>query len=316
MIRANVGLLFAVLLPLLISCAASAPPPAAPTWTTAPPRIASSKPVAKFTGLSGPESVVYDVRGDRYLVSNLNGDPLTGTIWGRSRTNRGFISLLSPDGQVTDRTWIEDGKRGAKLDAPKGLAISGDLLYVADIAVVRVFDLRTGEPRGEVPVPGATFVADLATGQDGRVYVCDAGVPDGSFEAKGTDSVFVIEHARAQPLVRGSQLLRPESLAWTPHGLVVASFESNELYRLDARGAKQDITRTPGGGLTGIVSLGDFLFVTSWQTSSVLKGKLGGPFEVALSDQKSPGDLGFDSKRGRLLVPHLAEGAVEAFDVR
>ena len=316
MIRANASFLFTGLLPLLMSCAASAQPPAASTWTTTPPQIASSKPVAKFTGLSGPESVLYDVYGDRYVVANLNGDPLTGTIWGRSRTNRGFISLLSPDGQVTDRTWIEDGKRGAKLDAPKGLAISGDLLYVADIAVVRVFDLRTGEPRGEIPVPGATFLADLATDQDGKVYVSDAGVPDGSFQAKGTDSVYRIEQGRARAIVAGPELRRPQGIAWSPRGLVVGSFESNELYRLDAHGAKQDVTRTPSGGLTGIVSLGDFLFVSSWQTSTVLRGKLGGPFEVALADQTSPGRIAFDSKRARLLVPHLGEGVVEAFEIR
>jgi hypothetical protein len=314
--RTSKSFLFAGLLPLLLSCAGSVPSPAASTWTTAPPQIASSKPVARFTGLSAPESVLYDVRGDRYLVSNLKGDSLTGTIWGRSRTNRGFISLLSPDGQVTDRTWIEDGKRGAKLDAPKGLAISGDLLYVADVAVVRTFDLRTGEPRGDVPVPGATFVADVATGDDGKVYVSDAGVPDGSFEAKGTDSVYFIEQGRARAIVAGPGLRRPQGIAWTPRGLVVGSFESNELYRLDAHGAKQDVTRTPTGGLTGIVSLGDFLFVSSWQTSTVLRGKLGGPFEVALVDQASPGRIGFDSKRARLLVPHLGEGVVEAFAIR
>jgi hypothetical protein len=314
--RASTSFLSAGLLPLLISCAGAVGPPAASTWTTDPPQIASSKPVAKFTGLSSPESVLYDVRGDRYLVSNLNGDPLTGTIWGRSRTNRGFISLLSPDGQVTDRTWIEDGKRGAKLDAPKGLAISGDLLYVADIAVIRTFDLRTGEPRSEIPVPGATFVADLATDQDGKVYAADAGVPDGSFQAKGTDSVYLIEQGRVRSIVAGPELRRPQGIAWTPRGLVVGSFESNELYRLDAHGAKQDVTRTPTGGLTGIVSLGDFLFVSSWQTSTVLRGKLGGPFEVALADQALPGRIGFDSKRARLLVPHLGEGVVEAFQIR
>lgn len=318
MIRAGTSTswLFAGLLPLLISCAGSVPPHAALTWTADPPQIASPKPVAKFSGLSGPESVLYDVGSDRYVVSNLNGDPLTGTIWGRSRTNRGFISLLSPDGQVTDRTWIEDGKRGAKLDAPKGLAISGALLYVADVTVVRMFDLRTGEPRGEIPVPGATFVADLATGQDGQVYVCDAGVPDGSFQAKGTDSVYLIEQGRARAIVAGPELRRPQGIAWTPRGLVVGLFESNELYRLDAHGAKQDVTRTPTGGLTGIVSLGDFLFVSSWQTSTVLRGKLGGPFEIALADQTQPGRIGFDSKRARLLVPHLGEGVVEAFQIR
>jgi hypothetical protein len=73
--------------------------------------------------------------------------------------------------------------------------------------------------------------------------------------------------------------------------------------------SKSDWTRCNSGTL-------DFLFVSSWQTSTVLRGKLGGPFEVALADQASPGRIGFDSKRARLLVPHLGEGVVEAFEVR
>jgi hypothetical protein len=127
--------------------------------------------------------------------------------------------------------------------------------------------------------------------------------------------VYVIEQGRARLIASGRELLRPEGVDWTPRGLVVCSFESNEIYRLDEHGAKQDVTPTPAGGLTGIVSVGDFLFVASWQTSSILEGKLGGPFEVALSHRDSPGSVGFDSKRLRLLVPDVADGVVEVFEV-
>jgi hypothetical protein len=44
-------------------------------------------------------------------------------------------------------------------------------------------------------------------------------------------------------------------------------------------------------------------------------GKLGGPFVVALAEQKSPTDIGYDTRRIRLLVPHFTEDAVEAFDL-
>ncbi len=253
--------------------------------------------------------MLYDAEADRYLVSNVNGGPL-------ARDDNGFISVLSPDGQVTNPKWIEGGKGGLQLHAPKGLAIAGGVLYVADISVVRTFDARSGAHKSDIDVPGATFLSDLAVGQDGNVYLADAGVPSGSFAPNGTDSVYVIEGGRAKPLAKGLDLKRPESLVWTPRGLVVASFESNEVYRLDARGRKQDVTKTPGAGLAGLVSLGDFLLVTSWETSSVLRGKLGGTFEVAVAGQSSPADLGYDSKRARLLVPHFTENTVEAFDLK
>ena len=44
------------------------------------------------------------------------------------------------------------------------------MLYVADITVVRLFDLKTGAPKGEVKVPGATFLNDISVAKDGRVF--------------------------------------------------------------------------------------------------------------------------------------------------
>jgi len=64
------------------------------------------------------------------------------------------------------------------------------------------------------------------------------------------------------------------------------------------------------------VAAGDSLLVASWQSSAVYRGKLGGKFEVAFAGQASPADLGYDAKRGRLLVPHFEEGTVDVFELR
>src|SRR5580692_10241735 len=92
------------------AAAAEPPPPAAPTA------------VAKWTGLSTPESVLYDADADRYLVSNINGKP-------DGKDNNGFIAVLAPDGTTTTPKWIEGGKDKVKLDAPKGLGIANGVLY-------------------------------------------------------------------------------------------------------------------------------------------------------------------------------------------
>src|SRR2546422_7709536 len=52
-----------------------------------------------------------------------------------------------PDGAVENLKFIEGGHSGVTLNAPKGLAIRGDTLWVADIDVVRAFDARTGAAR-------------------------------------------------------------------------------------------------------------------------------------------------------------------------
>jgi hypothetical protein len=70
------------------------------------------------------------------------------------------------------------------------------------------------------------------------------------------------------------------------------------------------------GSLDGIVALGDGLLISSWEASAVYCGKPGGTFEVVLPEQKALADIGYDTKRGRVLVPHFTEGTVEAYDLK
>ena len=106
---------------------------------------------------------------DVYLVSNINGSPL-------GADGNGFITRVAPDGTVTNLKWIDGESEVVTLNAPKGMAIIGDTLYVADITHVRFFHRDTGEPLGEIEIPGATFVNDLAAGRGGWLFVSDTDV--------------------------------------------------------------------------------------------------------------------------------------------
>jgi sugar lactone lactonase YvrE len=324
--------LFSLSLPLVLACGGETPPPApppppppapmaaapapVPTASAAPapaepPPPPAPTPVAKYAGFQAPESVLYDDQGDRYLVSNINGKPF-------DVDNNGFISVLSPDGQVTNLKWIEGGKNKVKLDAPKGLAIAKGVLYVADITTVRMFDAKSGAPKGEVKIAGSTFLNDLAAGPDGKVYVSDSGFKAGAsgFEPTGTDAVYEIDKGKAKAIAKTPDLGKPNGLVVTDKGVAVVTFGSGEVYRLDAKGAKVDASKPPKGALDGVVSVGDSLLVSSWEGSAIYRGKLGGTFDVALTDQKSPADIGYDTKRGRVLVPHFTEDTVEAYELK
>jgi hypothetical protein len=269
-------------------------------------------PVFRLTeGVATPESVLYDEANDRYLVSNINGKP-------DEVDNNGYIMELSPDGKVIKDKFIAGGVGKVKLDAPKGTGIFAGILYVADITTVRKFDLKTGAPKGDIPVPGATFLNDIAVAKDGRVFVSDSGIKSGAagFDPTGTDAVYVIDKGKLKPVAKGKDLAGPNGLLVVDKGVLVVTFGSNELYRLDDKGVKQDITKIPGGGLDGIAQAGESLLVSSWQTSTVYRGALGGTFEAVLTDLKGPADIGFDSKRKRVLVPRFLESAVEVYDLK
>lgn len=294
------------------SPAASAAPAASASAAPAePPKAPAPVAAVKFTGLSTPESVLYDADADRYLVSNINGKP-------DEADNNGFISILSPDGKITELKWIEGGKGKTKLDAPKGMAIVKGVLYVADITVVRMFDAKTGAPKGDVKIDKSTFLNDVAAGPDGKVYVSDSGIKGGDkgFEGTGTDAVYVIEKGKAKALAKSPDLGRPNGLLVTDKGVVVVTFGPDGAYRLDDKGAKQDVTKLPKGSLDGVVALGDSLLISSWEGSAIYKGKLGGTFEEVLSGQNSPADIGYDTKRSRVLVPHFLDSTVEAYDLK
>ncbi len=331
--RRLVSLSFLAPLALAIACGgAESPPPAPPPPPPPPAPVASAEPastaaasaapatppppavptaVAKWTGLSTPESVLYDADADRYLVSNINGKP-------DGKDNNGFISVLSPDGTTTTLKWIEGGKEKTKLDAPKGMGLNGGVLYVADITSVRMFDAKTGAPKGDVAIPGSTFLNDIAVGPDGKVYVSDTGVKMGAkgFEPTGSDAVYVIEKGKAKPLAKGKDLGGPNGLLVTDKGVVVLAMGSGEVYLLDDKGKKQEASKPPTGMLDGVVPLGDQLLVTSWEGSALYKGQLGGTYEKVLGDQKSPADIGYDTKRGRVLVPHFLDDTVEAYEIK
>jgi hypothetical protein len=289
--------------------------PAAEAKAPEPPKEekpAAPTPVFRLTdGIATPESVLYDEANDRYLVSNINGKP-------DEVDNNGYIMEVSPDGKVLKPKFIAGGVDKVKLDAPKGTGIAGGILYVSDITVVRKFDLKTGAPKGEIAVPGATFLNDIAVAKDGRVFVSDTGVKTGAngFDPTGTDAVYVIEKGKLKTVAKSKDLGGPNGLLAVDKGVLVVTFGNNELYRLDDKGVKQDVTKIPGGALDGIAQAGDKLLVSSWQTSSVYRGTLGGSFEVVLPELKGPADIGFDSKRKRVLVPRFLESAVEVYDLK
>ena len=120
-------------------------------------------------GFRTPECVIHDVDRDVYLVSNINGNP-------GGKDGNGFISRVSPTGEVLALKWIDGAASGITLHAPKGMAIVGDRLYVADIDTLRVFDAATGASEESVRIPAAVFLNDVSAAPDGTVYVSDTAV--------------------------------------------------------------------------------------------------------------------------------------------
>lgn len=107
-----------------------------------------------------PESVLCDAINHRLFVSNINGSPT-------EKNGKGYISLLSEEGKIIKQHWV-DG-----LDAPKGMGISGNYLYVTNITEVVKIDMKKAAIVLRIPIEGASFLNDIAVDKNGVVFVSD-----------------------------------------------------------------------------------------------------------------------------------------------
>lgn len=263
-------------------------------------------------GLETPESVLYDAASGVYLVSNINGAAT-------EKDDNGFISRVRPDGTVEELRWIDAAaSEEVTLNAPKGLAIKGDTLFVADIDSVRAFDHATGAPLGARGVPGATFLNDLAVGPDGTLYVSDSGLsPD--FSSSGTDAIYRFEGERAVPVAEGADLGRPNGILVDGDALLAVTYGAAEVKRIPLNGDSVSVVATlPGGQLDGLVRLDDgSLLVSSWETRRVYRIPAGGGGAVVVVEGvPSPADIGWDPQRRRVLVPIFTESRLEFHALR
>ena len=113
-------------------------------------------------GFSHPESVFVN-KGEVY-VSNI-GEKLEPM----AKDNDGFISKLDKNGKVVELKWIEN------LNAPKGMNVIGNTLYVVDIDTLKGFDIKSKKEVLNIPVSGAVFLNDIVVLDKNTLLVSDTG---------------------------------------------------------------------------------------------------------------------------------------------
>lgn len=83
----------------------------------------------------------------------------------------------------------------------------------------------------------------------------------------------------------------------------MVTFGSGEIFTVGADGKKKDAVKLPKGQLDGIVALPDgTLLVSSWEAKAVFRGD-GKEWKPLVEGVESPADLGYDSKRKKIVIP-------------
>jgi hypothetical protein len=274
-----------------------------------PPPYPSSAPALRPAGLNQPENLVYDSVADVYLVSNMGGGDT-------AHDDNGFISRLRPDGTMLDARWIAGGVGGATLDAPKGLAIRGDTLAVADLGAVHLFDRRTGAPIRSIPVPGLVL-NDLAYTADGTLWITDTGparVPSPVDTSRDMDAVWrITPNGRVSSVARGLALSRPDGIVLDGADALVSTFGANRIERVHGRAelGRTTVVTLAGGRIDGLRRLPNgALAVSSWDAQAVWQVTPGQPPRALLTGVPSPAGLAVDTRHHRLAVTSMQQNAL------
>ena len=260
--------------------------------------------VVQDVGFSTPESVEYYPAEDVYLVTNINGDP-------SAIDGNGFISKLKPDGSVVALKWIDGTVKGTTLNAPKGAAIVGSYLFIADCNQVQVFDLPSGKQKSSISIEGATFLNGATPGPEGSAYLTDSGFNAG-FKPSDSDAVYQVwPDGHYETILKNKEMGHPNGI-WDHKGqLIVNTLGSGKMFAVSPDGTQTELPTPPKGSLDGLVELDDGSFlVTSWDAAAIYQLDKEGNYTVLADSLKSPADIGIDTKRNRVLVPLFLENKV------
>lgn len=243
--------------------------------------------------LKVPESVLFDQKNDILYVTNIDGaDP-----WGKD--GKGSVGKISADGKVIAAEWVTG------FNAPKGMGLYKNNLYVADLDELVVINTKSGQIDSRIVVPGAQGLNDVSIGEDGVIYVSDSK----------NKKLFRVSARKTE--------LYLDSLKG-PNGVLV---KGDELYLLDAgsmfrvnkdRSLKL-VTGGMEGGTDGIENISGNAFVVSCWAGVLWYVNGDGTKEVLKDTRAQKGntaDIGLNAKKKIIYVPTFWNNTVIAYQVK
>lgn len=262
------------------------------------PKVMTHKLVQKWetdTILKVPESVIFDSKNKVLYVANITGkDP-----WGAD--GKGSIGKVGLDGKIINVDWVTG------LQAPKGMGIYNDKLYVADIQEIAVIDIATGKIERKIKISGCKGLNDISIDPSGVIYVTDS-------QGK---RLYKIESENSPTMLLDS-LAGPNGVLVSGKNLLLLN--DGGLYKVNM-GSKNTISLIAGGmegGTDGIENVKDEDYLISCWAGAIWYLNGDGRKEM-LYDGKSIGkntaDIAYDPATKTVYVPTFWKNSVMAFEV-
>ena len=262
--------------------------------------------VVTIDGFSSPESTI--IKNNDLYVSNV-GKELKPTL----KDGDGFISKLDLNGKIQELHFI-DG-----LNAPKGMGLIGNTLYVADIDTLRGFDLETKKEVFSLVFEGVNFLNDITIKDDNTLFI---GASDVSaiYEVNVAKKSYkkIMDFTVANGLFYQDGVLYAAELGSSP----ATMFDGKgQFYKIDLKDYSKTRLGTFEGILDGVYKVGNKIYVSDWvkfgPEGIVRVYDLETKKEEILNVEKFIGSADFviDEKTNKLYLPQMAGGKISIIDL-
>jgi hypothetical protein len=242
-----------------------------------------------------PESVLFDNKTNTLYVSNIDGK----NPWAADGV--GSIGKMSANGKNIMVDWVSG------LQAPKGMGLYNNKLYVADLIQVVVIDVTKGVIEKNIKINGATGLNDITINNAGIIYVSDS---------KGK-TVYQIKNNIPSVFIDSFSLTRPNGLLAYNNDLYV--LDNGSLFKFDSKGNMSKVSGGMESTTDGVVMVNNKDCIVSIWDGIIYYIKADGTRQLLLDtkDKKiNAADISFDTKNKILFVPTFWRNTVAAYELK
>lgn len=236
-----------------------------------------------------PESVLYNHDQEMIFVSNI-GTTKNG------KNGDGFISLLSVEGEIENLYWIKG------LNDPKGLAIIGKNLYVADIDELVVIEYESARIVKRYLFPTAKFLNDVTAYSKNMIFISDM-----------LDQRIYLFNEGVISSWKFDPKLKDVNGLWAEKGKLYAG--NDTIWEIDIETMEMKELFGNTGGVDGLEKIGDNKFIFSNWAGKIFLFQNGEIIKLLdTSELKiNSADIDFAPELETLFVPTFFGNTVDAY---
>jgi len=258
-------------------------------------------------GFSSPESMI--IKNQNVFVSNV-GKELNPTL----KDGDGFISKLDKSGNIKELNFIEG------LDAPKGMGIIGDVLYIADIDTLRGFDINSKEEIFSLVFSGVNFLNDITVKDSNTLFISASDIGAiYSVNISKKSYTKIINFTVANGLHYEDGILYAAELGSSSQSMFDGK---GKLYKIDLNDKnKLTLLSNFEGVLDGVQKVGNDIYVSDWgktkKSGIVRVYNINTKKETIINHELFEGSADFwiDKENKKLYLPQMIGGKISIIDL-